>query len=109
MYTSPQPSHGVQFACMSRATWTGSDTMCSRTAFLVPLSDTSKSFFFFFPMVLRRRAAVVGVEVSYCGRCQERCQSTFKTGRSRKTMILKAAQKLSRHPLVRAQKRLSQF
>jgi hypothetical protein len=29
---------------------------------LVPLPDTSKSFFFF-PMVLRRRAAVAGVEV----------------------------------------------
>jgi hypothetical protein len=29
---------------------------------LVPLPDVSKSFFFF-PMELRRRAAVVGVEV----------------------------------------------
>jgi hypothetical protein len=49
--------------CMSRATLTGSGTLCIRSAFLVPLSDASKSFFFF-PMVLRWRAAVVGVEVS---------------------------------------------
>jgi hypothetical protein len=48
---------------MSRATLTGSDTLCSRSAFLVPLPDASK-LFFFFPMVLRWRAAVVGVEVS---------------------------------------------
>jgi hypothetical protein len=48
---------------MSRATLTGSGTLCGCSAFLVPLPDVSKSFFFF-PMMLQRHAAVVGVEVS---------------------------------------------
>jgi hypothetical protein len=49
--------------CISRATLTGSATLCGRSALLVPLPDASKSFFFF-PMGVRWRAAVVvGVEV----------------------------------------------
>jgi hypothetical protein len=48
---------------MSRATLTGNGTLCGRSTFLVPLPDASKSFFFF-PMMLRRLAVVLGVEVS---------------------------------------------
>jgi hypothetical protein len=48
---------------MSRATSTGSVTLFGRASFLVPLPDTSKSFFFF-PMVMRPCAVVrVGAEV----------------------------------------------
>jgi hypothetical protein len=47
---------------MSRATWTGSGILRGRIVFLLPLPDASKPFFF--PMVLHRRAVVVGVEVS---------------------------------------------
>jgi hypothetical protein len=62
MCTSLQASHGVQFACISLPTLTGSDTLPGRSSFLVPLSDASKSFFFF-PMMRRRAAVEVGVEV----------------------------------------------
>jgi hypothetical protein len=44
---------------MSRATLTGSGTLCVLCAFLVPLSDASKSFFYF-PMEMPWRAAVRG-------------------------------------------------
>jgi hypothetical protein len=49
---------------MSRASSTGSGTLFGRASFLMPMPDTSKSFFFF-PTVMRRRAVVrVGAEVS---------------------------------------------
>jgi hypothetical protein len=98
MCTSPHASQGIQFRRISLPTLTGSGTLFGRSSFSVPLPDASKSFFFF-PMVLRR-----WWWEWRCGRWRNDAGGLLSAW---ETMPLKAAQKPSRRPPVRSQKRQS--